>query len=257
MRRLVALALLCGCGGSGGTHALYGEVHVHGFPGGSHPGALFVKQAVPAAQVAGDELIPDLTASASDGACTLSESNSTGRRGSPALVDAGPVHITGGANIPDVELRDSSGSYLPATPVSGAIFAGGETLHVAGDGAQAPAFAGALEAPLPLVLTAPAGPGLGTGDFTVAWVAGSSTRVAITLIVSTADGRFALAQCIADDAAAQSVVPAALIAQMPAPPRDVQLEVSRDRIVWLPSAAGGLAVIAHAGFEVSVGWHED
>jgi hypothetical protein len=84
-----------------------------------------------------------------------------------------------------------------------------------------------------------------------------STRVQVTLIVSTSDGRFALVQCSADDTAAQSLLPATLMAQLPAPPRDVQLEVSRDQIVRVPSSQAGLGVIAHAGYAVSVDWHED
>jgi hypothetical protein len=178
----------------------------------------------------------------------------------PAPVDAGPVHILGGARIADLELRYSANqhTYLPSQSPDGAVFAGGEALSVDGSGGAAPGFQGAVTAPVPLVLTQPASrPRLGDADFTVAWVPDRSTRIAITLIASTTDGRVGLIVCTAFDEDVQAVLPASLIAQLPPPPRDLQLEVSRDSIALADSAHTGLGVLLHAGFETTVDWHED
>ena len=59
----------------------------------------------------------------------------------------------------------------------------------------------------------------------------------------------------ADDDAGQLTFPAELIAQLPSPPRDLQLEVSRDQIgVALGPVDTG--VLIHAAYEVSLNAHQ-
>ena len=50
------------------------------------------------------------------------------------------------------------------------------------------------------------------------------------LVVSKTDGRWAMVACVSPDDAGQLTFPAELIAQLPSPPRDLQLEVSRNQI---------------------------
>jgi hypothetical protein len=265
MRRLIAIVIaLAGCGGGSpdppAPQQLYGEVHVHGFAGGSHPGALFLARATPASQVMGDEVVDDRSAPiASVGPCTLSPADCAGCAAPPDPIDGGPVHIRGGLGIADVELTfvAAQHAYLPTTPVQGPIFDGGEPLAIAGDGAAAPGFAGSLVAPVTLALTQPGARPRLDGDFTVAWVPDRATRIDVTLVASTTDGRAAILECIGDDPTGQAILPASLIAQLPAAPRDLQLVVSRDQIVFAPADTPGLGVVLHAGFEASVDWHED
>ena len=255
----LATIVLLGCSSKppagGPPHALYGEVHVHGFAGGSHPGALFLAAAIAADQVDGDDILPGPAADATVGACRLT-TQSCADCPAPPPIDGGAVHIQGGLGIADVELRFVGGTYRPTVPLGGPIFAGGETLTIDGAGAAAPAFHGTLQAPMPLVLTMAPSPRLGDGDFTVGWVPDRSTRVDVTLVVSTTNGRFATIECIGDDVSGQVAVPAALVAKLPAAPRDVQLLVSRDIIVAQPSDESLLGVVTHAGFETALTWHE-
>ena len=236
--------------------AFYGEVHVHGFAGGSHPGALFIAAAVPADQVDGDDILPAPPVDATVGSCRLMTRSCADCPAPPPPIDGGGVHIKGGRGIADVELRFVGGTYRPTVPLGGALFEGGETLTIDGAGATAAGFRGTLAAPMPLVLTLPRSARLGDGDFMVAWVPDRSTRVDVTLVVSTTDGRFATIECVGDDASGELAVPAALVARLPETPRDVQLLVSRDVIVAQPSDHGGLAVVTHAGFETALSWHE-
>ena len=258
---LLATIMSAGCSAKGPANgppdALYGEVHVHGFIGGSHPGALFIAAAVAADRVDGDEILPGPPADASVGACRLTTQSCVDCPAPPPPIDGGTVHIKGGRGIAEVQLRFAGGAYRPAAPLDGAIFAGGELLTIDGAGAAAPAFHGTLAAPMPLVLTMPVSLRLGDDDFPVAWVPDRSTRVDVTVVVSTTDGRFATIECVGDDASGQVSVPAALIAMLPSAPRDVQLLVSRDVIVAQPSDERGLGVVTHAGFEAAQSWHED
>jgi hypothetical protein len=251
--------LLCGaCGGDAGLSRIYGEVHVHSFSGGSHPGALFLATGAPAASVEGDSILPAAPPVASDGACTFSDGSCAGCVTPPPPVDAGPVHIRGGAGIADVELTFSAQqrTYLAVAAIDRSIFDGGETLALDGDGAAAAAFHGTLIAPAPLQLTEPRNPGLGSGDLEIAWIPGTASRVLISLVASTTDDRWSMVECTGDDSLGRVTVPASLLARFPAPPRDLQLGASRDQLTFAHSARAGDGVVLHAGFAVQVSWHE-
>jgi hypothetical protein len=274
VRRLVGLAaVLAGasCGGrapsanqpGGDVSALYGEVHVHQFPGGVHPAALFLAQAVPAAPVSGDSVLETAALpSRTDGPCTLTLPSTCAPPCGmpPSLVSGGAVHVRGGRGDADVTLAYDAPSqnYAAAPPIArgGSIFAGGELLAVSGDGAQAAAFAGSIRTPVPLALTSPAAPLAAANGVTVAWTPDQSDRVAISLVASTSDGRFAVLQCFVADAPGRFELPASLLAALPAPPRDLQLEVSRDWIARVPSVNAGEGVLAHAGFALTLTGHE-
>jgi len=256
------------CGGAAASPSpswLYGEVHVHEFSGGVHPGALFVARPVAASATSGDSLFPPATTMQS-GSCSLTLSSPETNAPLPGpiaggLADAGLVRIAGGRGIAEVDLAVQlpEGSYLPTSrlPPGQPIFTGGETLRISGGGgAGAAAFAGSLAAPRPLTLTAPATLALADGaDLPIAWVADHASRVTATLVVSTSDGRWAIIECDSPDEAGRVALPAALLAAMPAAPRDLQLEVSRDELAVAagPSDSG---VIIHAGYEASLDAHE-
>jgi len=259
MRACFIALLLCSCGGDAGVQRLYGEVHIHGFAGGSHPSALFLAVGTPVSSVDGDSILPGQPPSDRAAGCTLFDGACTGCAPPPPPVDAGPVHIRGGAGIADVELGfvAAQRTYLPGAPVERAIFAGGESLAVDGDGAVAPAFRGAVIAPAPLVLTAPSAPGLGDGDFEVAWPADVASRVDVQLVASTSDGRYAIVECVADDSAGRVALPGSLLRRLPPRPRDLQLEASRDQLTVAKSVQSGDGVVLHAGYAVQLHWHED
>jgi hypothetical protein len=262
---LCALALT-GCGSSTTTNdppgQLYGEVHVHGFLGGSHPGALFVATPVPAADAHGDDIVDEVAAPiGSAGDCVLRPGVCSDCPPPPDPIEGGTVRIRGGLAQGDVELVfvTSQQTYLPTTSwTQGPIFTGGETLSFDGAGAAAPGFSGSLVAPVPLVLTTPSSqPRLGGGDFAVAWIPDQSTRIDVVLLASTRDGRAAMIECVVPDADGQVTIASSLLAGLPAPPRDVELQVSRDVIVAGPSSHAGWGVLLHAGFETELSWHED
>ena len=252
-RTLLLMFFCAACDGE--PAALYGEVHVHGFAGGSHPGALFVASAVPASQASGDSILAEPPALATAGDCELAGPAAVGGAATQPI-DGGLVRISGGRGIGEVELAFTSRGYLPSAPLSGPLFVGGERLALSGAGAIAPAFTGELEAPRTLILLQPAAPALPDGDFVVAWVPDRATRIALTLVVSRSDGASAIVTCVADDAAGQVIVPARLLSFLPARPRDVQLIVSRDQLAAAPSGRAGLGVKMHAGFETRLDWHE-
>jgi hypothetical protein len=52
------------------------------------------------------------------------------------------------------------------------------------------------------------------------------------------------------------MLPTALLALLPAAPRQMQLQVSRDVIAVAPSDAAGEGVVLHAGYEATVQWEE-
>jgi hypothetical protein len=262
---LVAVAALgaaaCGSGASPPVSRLYGEVHLHEFPGGTHPGALFVDEPVARATVRGDSVLPPTMApSARAGACELVESGAAcpAPCRPPAFADAGRVRIDGTRVPVELALDRESASYLPTVPLAAGtlLFDGGEELIVRGDGAGAPGFAGEVRAPMPLTLRGPM-PLTAADGVLVSWAPDRSTAITITLVASTTDGRFAIVTCGAADADGALRVPDELIARLPAPPRDLQLQVSRDQIAYAPATVAGEGVVLHAGYAVTESAHED
>jgi hypothetical protein len=242
---------------------LYGEVHVHEFSGGVHPGALFVAHPIAADKTSGDELFPSATTLQSKSCSLLLSASTTAVEPTPpapVMADAGLVRIKGGAGISEVDLlaHPPDRSYLPASllPPGEPIFTGGEMLQFSGSGASAPAFAGALAAPRPLTLERPETPTLSDGEaLVITWLPDHAARVSATLVASTTDGRWALVECDAADEDGELALPAELLAQVPAAPRDLQLEVSRDQLgVALGPPDSG--VLIHAGYSVTLRAHQ-
>jgi hypothetical protein len=261
--RWLALGLLAaGCGNSPqqASASLFGEVHVHGFAGGAHPAALFIARPVPSSQADGDDLFPPVT-TRTEGDCklTLQATEMAAAPSWPRLVDAGTVRIAGGAEQPDVELvfDAQQTTYRPSPPLEPGhgIFDGGETLHISAPGGDAPAFEGTIAAPVPIAVTsgleAPNG-----SDLIVTWIPDHAERVDATLLASTDSGHWAMIDCLAPDEGGRVTVPASLLAELPPPPRDLELDVSRDRLA-VAHAADGSGVLMHTGFEVAIKAHQD
>ena len=261
--RLVVLAwtalLACGCHDRAprALARLAGEVHVHGFTGGFHPAALFVASPVPAERVDGDSLLAQEEPRA--GGCALTSSSDVRPTPEVTQADAGPLSILGGRGVPRIELAFDKGSgygwrgSLPHTEA----FTGGELLTFDASGGAAPAFHGTLEAPALLELTAPAKLAVPSDGFTVRWKAARAERIVLQLVASRPDGKWAVIRCRADDAAGELTFPRALLRQLPPPPRDLQLEVSRNQIARVETQQPGTGVILHASFARKLTAHEE
>jgi hypothetical protein len=260
MRASLVLLMLCGCHSSAprAVRKLVGEVHVHGFEGGSHPCATFVAAPVAADAIDGDTIVAPL-APLSRGSCMATTSSDPVSSAQLKEVDAGPLRILGGRGIERVELAFESGvGYRPvgAFPRS-PLFTGGEPLRFEADGAAAPAFKGTLAAPARLDVTEPA-PLTGVKNgLTVRWKPDRGERIVLTLTGSTSDGRWTVVRCRADDAAGAFTFPDAMLARLPPPPRDLQLGVSRDAIARVPTTVEGTGVILHASFARKLDAHEE
>jgi len=245
-----------------GCHArragkLVGEIHVHGFAGGVHPAALFLSTPVSADEVDGDSVVPEATGTKRDG-CVIVSSDDKSAPPELHVVDAGALRILGGLGVPRVELAFHPGEgYLPVGELPRReLFGGGEPLTYEADGGEAPAFRGSLVAPVPLELYAPAKLTLPGTSLTVRWKPDRAERIQLALIASTRQGRWVAIRCRAVDAAGVFTFPAALVAKLPPPPRDLQLEVTRNQIVRAATAVEGVGVILHASFARKLDGHD-
>ncbi len=135
-------------------------------------------------------------------------------------VSAGTVRITGGTKA--VALTPAvDKTYEPVTG-SVVLWNGGETLNVAGDGKDVPAFKTTVVAPSKLTMTAPALPSSAatlsvtrSAPFSATW-SGASSGVAVLYFEATTSSNAFSATCTfkAGDGTAQ--VPAAAFADFPA-----------------------------------------
>jgi hypothetical protein len=237
---------------------LYGEVHVHQFPGGTHPAALFLAQAVATASVDGDTVVPSVTLpTVTMGACVLTLPSSCAPPCGPVpdYIDGGAVHLRGerGGAI-DLMFAAETGGYDAATQTE-RVFADGERITVRGDGAVAPPFSGEIVAPATLVAELPSPLAVKSG-LAISWVPDRSDYLSLALAASTSDGSWGVVACRAADGDGQITVPPSLLAQLPPPPRQLSLSLSRDRLGYADGPAGE-GILLHAGFALSAMGHED
>jgi len=240
----------CHSGSASRLSRLVGEVHIHGFPGGVHPAALFVGTPVRADRVDGDSVVDDGPAR-HEGSCQVGSSSAPSALPTFHAVNAGLIRILGGAGVPriDLDFKSEQALYLPVGELPGReLFSGGEQLTIEADGADAPAFRGSLEAPTPVEITEPLQLSLPKQGLTVRWKPSHAERIVLELVVSKRDGRWALLRCKADDKAGQFTFPAKLVASLPEAPRDLQLVVTRNQIVRVASTVENTGVILHASY---------
>lgn len=229
---------------------LVGEIHIHGFAGGVHPAALFAKTPVAADHVSGDSLVED-SASKHEGSCVVTSSTVQPMLPQIQPIDAGVIRILGGAGVPRVELafKNEQAMYLPVGELPRReLFSGGERITIEADGADAPAFRGSFDAPVPVEITEPVQLTLPKEGLTVRWRPDHAERIVLELVASTRDGRWGVLRCKADDSAGQFSFPSKLVAGLPEAPRDLQLVVTRNQILRVSSAVDGVGVILHASY---------
>jgi len=246
--------------------ALAGEVHLHQFPLGSHPLALFVDEPVPIASMQGDSVVEiDPPPTAVEGACTLylqprcsacvaGEMCVAPEVCAPVprftFVDRGAVTVTGSAIVPAIRFWfDAATSDYLSTPPPGAtaLFAGREQLRVRGGG-EAFAFDEYVPSPLAVTLTTP-DPGAELrvptrAAMPVAWKGEGGDAVEIVVFASSDDASSGFVRCSTTDGGALTV-PAPLVARLPQPPRATRVEVSRIEQRIVPTARAGVGVFLH------------
>lgn len=140
----------------------------------------------------------------------------------PAIAAAGTISVTGGA-MPLMQSPDGSGAY-PIVRVSSPLWmtAGGESLSVSATGGEVPAFATTLIAPGEMTVTSPAWPAGGpttiarAADLTLAWNGSGVGVVDVGLVGGSAATQAAEIHCRFPLSAGQGVVPAAMLANLPA-----------------------------------------
>lgn len=262
---LLLMAGLAGCGepAAGEIARVFGEVHLHLYATGTHPAALFVAEPIAVAEVQGDSVLKQVMLPArEEGPCRLVLPSGCPPPCGPSatFVDAGAVHLRGdrGGAI-DLTFHASLFSYQPVQQLvaGNVLFGAGEQVTVSGDGAQAPAFSGKLRNVEPLERLQPGAlPWAKGAPWQVSWTPAHAGRVQIVLTVSTRDGTFSTLTCNVPDESGSFTLQGALVAALPAAPRDLSLDMSRDQLGY-GDAGGGLGVIFHSGASLTVAGHED
>ena len=142
------------------------------------------------------------------------------RPNAPAIASAGTLSVTGGA-MPLMQSPDGSGAY-PIVRVSSPLWAGGESLSVSASGGEVPPFATTLIAPGEMTVTSPAWPAGGpttiarADDLALAWNGSGVGVVDVGLVGGSTATQAAEIHCRFPLSAGQGVVPAAMLANLPA-----------------------------------------
>lgn len=133
-------------------------------------------------------------------------------------LSAGPVHITGGSKAVDLTPK-SDNTYAPSVG-STALYNGGETLTVSGDGKDVPAFTTSLTAPSTITLAAPV---VTSGSLTVkrstgvtATFSGASAGSVVLYFSATSSTMAFALTCTFAATAGGGSIPAAAFADFPA-----------------------------------------
>jgi len=266
----VALVSLASCAPAppkaSAVTVLSGEITLHEFVGWTHAWAVFLDPGVPVASVRDTEILSlpptpsthvgaceiwhrptcndcrDGTFCQADGVCTAYPVRS--------YADVGPIDVSGGHGPMTMSFAPRSQLYESTPPPGPAyLFDGGESLEVAFQDQRvtlaAPQFL-SLQSPSLTPFRIPA-----QGDLSFAWSAGDAELIEIFVDASSSvDYMQATSlRCLGNDGGTFTI-PAAVLAELPPPPRTTHLEVTRnvDRIVPL---GGDRGVLIHAGFTVA------
>jgi hypothetical protein len=140
-----------------------------------------------------------------------------GAGGAPAAPNAGDITLTGGAR--DVTLSPlTDGTYGLDTAPTNPLFVGGESITMAGAGADVPAFSQAVTAPSPIDLTAPV---FATNNLTVdtasdlvlTWTGGTTGTTSLRLTGSDASSSVTVV-CEFDASAGTGTAPTAALSPL-------------------------------------------
>lgn len=197
-------------GDLGGVFAISDSVTVDGGPRALHrAGAFFT-------HLTG---VDTTTTSRMVGPCLVEK---IGSGSTPAETDlsGGTIHITGGTKAVDL-VPDAKKRYAPVTGAV-SLWVGGETLTVAGEGKDVPAFTTSLVAPSKLTMTTPALPSPAanlsvtrSAPFSATWTGASSGQVVLYFDAATATNAFS-ATCTFKASDGKAEVPAAAFSDFPA-----------------------------------------
>jgi hypothetical protein len=250
---------------------LIGEVHLHQFPVGSDQWAAFVEPPVGIHEVQGQSITEtDTQATLVDGPCTAfvlpactpacgaseycwapDDCRPFPRWGE---FDAGSFAVDGSAVQPGIRFWfDPLQSRYASAPPAGSdepLFAGGEPLTLRGGSGDWTATT-EVPAPAPVVLQSPS-PSTplhfpSGGSWEIRWQAGGGDEMDVYLSVSAGNAPGVQARCVTGDAGF-FVVPAAVVALFPAPPRQVRLELQRSEQRVARATRPGYGVLFHVAF---------
>jgi hypothetical protein len=141
-----------------------------------------------------------------------------GDAGVPPLTDAGVISVAGGM-MPVSQPPSSGGVGYPAFRANSLLWSGGESLSISAAGGEVPAFATTLVAPGATTLTTPAAKptAIARGsDLALAWSGSGIGLVDVALSAAMTGAPAVEVHCRFPLAAGHGVVPAAILANVPA-----------------------------------------
>jgi len=251
-----------------GVTALVGEVHLHQFPGGTHAWTAIVDRDIPPAFASKDSITEiDTVVSSQEGPCTLYTSPTCTPDCAGATycfapdscqplpewpyIDGGEVDVTGSSVVPRIRMWwDTAAATYVSDPAPGGpeLFAGGETLHLAG-GTGDHAFTFDVPAPKPIALSTPdpmSDLHLVPGALEVAWTSGIADSVEVIVVAQASTGAQGEIRCVTTDSGSLTI-PADLMNAIPPPPRQTSFQILRNNERIAPVARAGAGLFIHAG----------
>jgi hypothetical protein len=227
-------------------------VHIHQYSDGAHLSALFIDPATPVARTSFDSALPAAPPMLYDqNGCTAYSLGECENNGCPVppLLDIGPVTLDGLPMPIELQWDRSLEGYSDFTFLGSFVDPGADVqIHAAGT-AKFGKVDGSVHIPAAWNPSSTLANGTAAG-LEASWTPsgdGSNVRVLVSVLPNTGFG--AVADCVVSEAKGQYRVPDDLMALLPPPPRQVQLELSRYRLVDLP-IGDGRAIRVHGGFSV-------
>jgi hypothetical protein len=243
--------LLCGCAGDASTatdplSTRVGELHLHQYASSGIAASLFVDPPTPLAQTDLDSALPNVyTPALIDGPCkAIIYGSCAPDCAPPDPVDGGSLSVAGLAHPLELRFDPRSGGYLQVKTSDLAEAAGAQVTVRSTGTAEIPGFEGVVELPRALDAASTLDAGIDDG-LELSWTpADPGTKILVELTVVPRMGTAVIARCILDDEAARLALPLAVMALMPRGPRQIDLEISRYRLVDVP-VGGGRSVVLH------------
>jgi len=247
--------LLCAgaCGGSAPViDRRIGEVHMHQYDTGAHLSVLFIAPGTPIARTSYDSALPSVQPLLYDAeGCTVYSLSSCENGGCkvPDPIDGGPVALDGLPRAVNLSFDEQLGGYDDLT-VDGPFLPGGMKASIVAVGnAKVPAFTGHVQLPMPFSPTSTLQSGIGSG-LEIGWSPTKDGSIVQVLLSSVPMAGYSMvATCTVDETTGRYRVPDAILALLPPAPRQLQLEITRYRLVDIP-VGDGAGVVMHGGYSV-------
>lgn len=251
----LGLGLGLGCNDAGAPiTSRAGEVHLHQYTSGAHLSVLYVDPPTPLAQTEFDSSLPSVNAPIYDrGGCRVFQIASCGAScPAPGLIDGGPIEMLGLQRPVDLAFDKRLGGYTDlVVERDGGFLVGGTRATVrAQGGGKIPPWEAEMVQPMPFSPSTTLDAGLSSG-LEISWPSSGSDGAGVKILVNViADsGLSGAITCELEDAAQHFRVPDDALALLPPAPRQVQLEVSRYRLVDVP-LGDGRSVVVHGAYAV-------